>query len=88
MLAVKNKGVRAIFGPGGGGGLGGAVNHLPKNFLQVAQIFTNRSNRNEGNNIGRTGIWKWLDTGSISLNYEKNHIFFKKNLSSGLKIIH
>ena len=43
---------------------GGAVNHLPKKSLQVAQIFTKQSNRNEGrcNNIGRTGIWKWLDT--------------------------
>ena len=51
-------GERAIFGQGG------AVNHLPKNFLQVAQIFTNRLNRHEGrcNNIGRTRIWKWLDT--------------------------
>ena len=28
-------GVRAIFGQGGGG-----VNHLPKKFMQVAQIFT------------------------------------------------
>ena len=36
----------------------GVVNHLPKKFLQVAQIFTKQSNRNEGrcNNIGRTGI--------------------------------
>ena len=25
---------------------GGAVNHLPKKFLQVAQIFTKQSNRN------------------------------------------
>ena len=30
-------GVRAIFCQGGGGG--GAVNHLPKKFSQVAQIF-------------------------------------------------
>ena len=37
---------------------GRAVNHLPKKFLQVAQIFTKQSNRNEGrcNKIGRTGI--------------------------------
>ena len=44
-------GVRAIFGRGGG-----------KPF---AQIFTKQSKRNEGhttNNIGRTGIWKCLDT--------------------------
>ena len=36
----------------------GAVNQLPKKFLQAAQIFTTQSNRNEGrcNNIGRTGI--------------------------------
>ena len=27
---------------------GGAVNHLPKNISQVAQIFTKESNRNEG----------------------------------------
>ena len=43
---------------------GGAANHLPKTFLQVAQMFPKQSNRNEGrcNNIGRTGMWKWLDT--------------------------
>ena len=33
-------GVRAIFLPGG-------VNYLPKNFSQVAQIFTKQSKRNE-----------------------------------------
>ena len=33
-------GVRAIFCQGGGGE---AVNHLPKKFLQVAQIFTEQS---------------------------------------------
>ena len=27
---------------------GGAVDHLPKKFLQVAQIFKKRSKRNEG----------------------------------------
>ena len=27
---------------------GGAVNHLPKNISQVAQIFTKESKRNEG----------------------------------------
>ena len=35
---------------------GGAVNHLPKKFSQVAQIFTKKSKRNEGHircsNIG------------------------------------
>ena len=38
-------GVRAIFCQGG------AVNHLPKKFLQVAQIFTKQSNRNEGHKM-------------------------------------
>ena len=42
------------FRPGGGG----AVNHLPK-FLQKSRKET-RTIR--CNNIGRTGIWKWLDT--------------------------
>ena len=31
--------------------LGGAVNHLPKKFLQVAQIFTKQTNRNEGHTM-------------------------------------
>ena len=30
---------------------GGAVNYLPKKFLQVDQIFTNQSNRNEGHTM-------------------------------------
>ena len=30
---------------------GGVVNHLPKKFLQVAQIFTKQSNRNEGHTM-------------------------------------
>ena len=30
---------------------GGAVNHLPKKFLQVAQIFTKPSNRNDGHTM-------------------------------------
>ena len=42
------------FLPGGGGG--GAVNHLPEKFSQVAQTFTKKSKRNEGHkrcsNIG------------------------------------
>ena len=41
-------GVRAIFGQGGGGGV---VNHLPKKFIQVAQIFTKQSKRNEGHTM-------------------------------------
>ena len=72
ILPQVSIGVRAIFLPGG------AVNHLPKTFLQVDQIFTKQSNRNEGrcNNIGRTGIWKWLHTvfqgqylPNLSINY-------------------
>ena len=42
-------GVRAIFYQGGGGG--GAVNHLPKKFSQVAQIFTRQSKTNEGHTM-------------------------------------
>ena len=30
---------------------GGAVNHLPKKFLQVAQIFTKQSKRNKGHTM-------------------------------------
>ena len=30
---------------------GGAVNHLPKKFSQVAQIFTKQSKRNEGHTM-------------------------------------
>ena len=57
----------------------GVVNHLPK---KLSQIFTKKSStkRNEGhtllNNIGHTGIWRWLDTvfqgqylPSLSVNY-------------------
>ena len=39
------------FLPGGGGGA--ALNHLPKKLLQVAQIFTKQSNRNEGHTMQR-----------------------------------
>ena len=39
---IESIGVRAILLPGG------AVNHLPKRFLQVTQMFTKQSNRNEG----------------------------------------
>ena len=31
--------------------VGGAVNYLPKKFLQVAQFFTKESNRNEGHTM-------------------------------------
>ena len=72
-------GVRAVFFQGG------AVNHLPKKFLQVAQIFTKQSNRNEGrcNNIGRTGIWKWLHTvfqGQYLPNSSINYVAINKQL--------
>ena len=51
----------------------------------LLQIFTKQSNRNEGRckNIGRTGLWKWLDTvfqgqylPSLSINYvaTNNHL--------------
>ena len=43
-LGRKHIGVRAIFGQG-------AVNNLPKKFLQVAQIFTNQTKRNEGHTM-------------------------------------
>ena len=43
--AVLNIGVRAFFFARG------AVNHLPKKFSQVAQIFTRQSKRNEGNTM-------------------------------------
>ena len=63
------------FLPGGGGA---EVKHLPKKLLQVNKIFKKQSNRDEGrcNNIGRTGIWKWLHTvfqgqclPTLSINY-------------------
>ena len=44
VKVVLHIGVRAIFGRGG-------VNHLPKKFLQVAQIFTKQSKRNEGHTM-------------------------------------
>ena len=43
-------GVRAIFGPERGG-RGGAVNYLPKNLSQVAQILTKQSKRNEAHTM-------------------------------------
>ena len=42
-LTVICIGVREIFCRGAG-----AVNHLPKKFSQVSQIFTKESKRNEG----------------------------------------
>ena len=60
---------------------------MPKKFLQVPQMFTKQSNRNEGrcNNIGRTGIRKWLDTvfqgqylPSLSINYVAMNKHFGK----------
>ena len=45
FFCILDIGVRAIFGQGG------AVNHLPKKFLQVAQIFTKQSKRNEAHTM-------------------------------------
>ena len=43
---------------------GGAVNHLPKKFSQVSQIFTKESKRNEAILQQHRPYWrmKWLDT--------------------------
>ena len=49
-LFKKNQEVFEIFAGVRGGG-GGAVNHLPKNFLQVAQFFTKQSKGNEGHTM-------------------------------------
>ena len=62
------------FLPGGGG-----VNHLPKKFSQVTQIFYKRVEKKRGpycNNIGRTGVWRWLDTvfqGQYQVRRDKQH---------------
>ena len=45
MLVGELIGVRAFFCQGG------AVNHLPKKFSQVAQIFTKQSEGNEGHTM-------------------------------------
>ena len=45
---------------------GGAVNHLPKKNLLSCPNFYERVEKKWGpycNNIGRPGIWRWLDTG-------------------------
>ena len=56
-------GVREIFGQGG------AVNHLPKNFLQVAQIFTKQSKRNEGQTM-HMKLPQYSFSGSIPAKFE------------------
>ena len=63
----------------------GAVNHLPKKFLQVAQIFTKQSKRNEGHTMQqhRTGIWKCLNTvfqGQYLLSLNINYVAINKHL--------
>ena len=45
----RDHGRTGNFRPEGGGG--GAVNHSPKKFLQIAQIFTKQSKRNEGHTM-------------------------------------
>ena len=45
FLCAETHGRTGIFLPGG------AVNHLPKNFSQVAQIFTKQSKGNEGHTM-------------------------------------
>ena len=49
--------------------LGGAVNHLPKKFSQVAPIFFLYSRKETRaircNHIGCTCIWRWLDTVTV-----------------------
>ena len=55
---------------------GGAVNHLPKKFLQVAQIFTKQSKRNEGHTMQQhRPYWKmkmpgYSFSGSIPAKFE------------------
>ena len=52
---IRYIGVREIFCQGG------AVNHLPKKFSQVLRK-SRKETRPYCNNIGRTGVWRWLDT--------------------------
>ena len=68
-------GVRAIFGQGRGGGSG---NPFAQKILASCPNFYKTVERKLGpcNKIGRTGIWKWLDTvfqsqylPSLSINY-------------------
>ena len=48
---------------------GGAVNHLPKKFLQVAQIFTKQSKRNEGQTM-HMKLPRYSFSGSIPAKFE------------------
>ena len=63
-----------IFLPGRGGG--GGVNHLPKKFLQVSQIFTKESKRKEGHTMQQqTSYWhlkeaRYSSPGSIPGKFE------------------
>ena len=52
MAKVADIGVRAFFCQGGGG----AVNHLPKKFLQVGQIFTNSRTETRATRCNNIGI--------------------------------
>ena len=75
---------------------GGAVNRLPKKFLQVAQILQNSRREKRAircNNIGRTGLWKWLDTvfqgqylPSLSINYGGHKQAFG-NIATGTTVV-
>ena len=75
-------GVRAIFFARG------AVNHLPKKFSQVAQIFTKPQKRNEGHTMQqRRPYWHMkVDrycnsfSGSIPANFENNYVAIDKHL--------
>ena len=53
----------------GGGGGGGAVNHLPKKILQVAQMFTKQSKKNEGLTMQQHRPYWYMKVPSLSINY-------------------
>ena len=60
------------FWPGGGG----AVNHLPKHSCKLPKFLQNSRKETRAircSNIGRNGLWKWLETvfsgSSLSINY-------------------
>ena len=67
---------------------GGAVNHLPKKFSQLAQIFTKQQKRNEGHPMQqRRPYWhmkvaRCYDSlsGSIPPNIENNYVAIDKRL--------
>ena len=66
---------------------GGAVNHLPKKFLQVAQIFTKQSKRNEGHMMQQhrpywhMKVARYSFSGSIPAKFEhKLYVAINKHL--------